>query len=525
MIFLPSQGPAEETLSKSDADSDDESVDFSPINDQVWYSSSHSALEVIPHNDVEIHSSTNRHVRKNYGSPLGEGINTKHVSGRKIDKTHTQFALSAGMMLGVRECVGGMTSLSDDDEQRKEPDPLEKQCIQVERIKIPAGAYFVTNEKSSLPYRYKFKAYAPSIFAKIRSLSGVDKQRFLHSICGNGAFIEFVSNAKSGQFFFYSHDGRYMIKTQTQEEKNFLWKILPMYYNHMKSNPYSFLTQFYGMYRVNIPDLGKSIHFVIMKSVFNTEKEIHKIWDLKGSTLGRRSERGDGVHKDLDFVDEGRKLRVGPEIKSSIMNQLTRDAEFLAKMQIMDYSMLLGVHLCNSAESGINQKIPSDESLILRSNTPARRKLRQMIASHGGKEGKLRTFIEGAKQYFGARGAAINIPQTTTGDASKSFHDAPVTNLVTASNITNFHSENGLNENSSSKSYSNRDDMGIVSGSGESAEIFFAGIIDILQFYNARKWGETIMKKAVGNSENEISCVSPEVYAERFVHFMESIIE
>jgi 1-phosphatidylinositol-4-phosphate 5-kinase len=60
-----------------------------------------------------------------------------------------------------------------------------------------------------------------------------------------------------------------MIKTQTQEEKNFLWQILPHYYNHLKNNPYSFITQFYGMYRVKIPDLGKSIHFVIMKSVFN----------------------------------------------------------------------------------------------------------------------------------------------------------------------------------------------------------------------------------------------------------------
>lgn len=263
------QDSVEEASQKSDNDSDKESVDFSPINDKVWYSSSHSALEVIPHNDVEMHFSTNRNNRKNYGSPLGDGISTRHVSGKKIDKSHTQFALSAGMMLGVRECVGGMTSLSDEDSETKEPMPLEKECKQVEKIKIPAGAYFVTNEKSSLPYRYNFKAYAPSIFSEIRTLAGVEKQRFLHSICGNGAFIEFVSNAKSGQFFFYSSDGRYMIKTQTQEEKNFLWEILPMYYTHMKNNPHSFLTHFYGMYRVNIPDLGKSIHFVIMKSVFN----------------------------------------------------------------------------------------------------------------------------------------------------------------------------------------------------------------------------------------------------------------
>lgn len=247
---------------------------------------------------------------------------------------------------------------------------------------------------------------------------------------------------------------------------------------------------------------------------------------MKGSTLGRRANRGDGVHKDLDFVDEGRKLRIGPEIKDRIMTQLARDTEFLVKMQIMDYSMLLGVHLCNSTESSIIDKTHADEStIILRSNTPARRKLRQMMISNGGKEGKLRTFIEGAKQYFGARGAALNISHTSTGYDSESCHDTRHTNLEMTSNITNDQSNDALKESSSFPSYSNRDDMGINSGSGDAAEIYFAGIIDILQFYNARKWGETIMKKAAGNSEDKISCVNPEAYAERFVAFMESIIE
>jgi hypothetical protein len=199
---------AEEELNLED-ESDDESVDFSPINEQVWYSSSHSALEVIPHNEVEMHTSINRASRKSYGSPVGHDINTRHVSGKKIDKKHTQFALSAGMMLGVRECVGGLSSLSEnDDGDCDELRTEEKEFTHVEKIKIPAGAYFISNEMSSLPYRYYFKAYAPTVFSNIRAMAGVDKQRFLHSICGNDAFIEFVSNAKSGQFFFYSHDGR-----------------------------------------------------------------------------------------------------------------------------------------------------------------------------------------------------------------------------------------------------------------------------------------------------------------------------
>jgi hypothetical protein len=74
-----------------------------------------------------------------------------------------------------------------------------EECARIEKVKIPPGAYFISSQFASLPYRYKFKAYAPHIFSRIREHAGVEKQRFLHSVCGNDAFIEFVSNAKSGQ--------------------------------------------------------------------------------------------------------------------------------------------------------------------------------------------------------------------------------------------------------------------------------------------------------------------------------------
>jgi hypothetical protein len=228
-------------------DSEEESIRFSPLNASLSYSATHSALEVVPTIDVEAHQNAiEAKQSKNYGSPVGDDINTRHVSGKKIDMKHTQFALSAGMMLGVRECVGGMNAIAQDADfdESKPRLTLEEECARSEKVKIPAGAYFISSQFASLPYRYKFKAYAPHIFSRIRQHAGVEKQRFLHSICGNDAFIEFISNAKSGQFFFYSHDGRYMIKTQTQEEKNFLSLILPHYYTHLKENPHSIVNNF-----------------------------------------------------------------------------------------------------------------------------------------------------------------------------------------------------------------------------------------------------------------------------------------
>jgi 1-phosphatidylinositol-4-phosphate 5-kinase len=473
-------------LEQADSGEDDEILTFKPLDSKFSYSATPKALEVVPTQYIEDgHTPSNdkKEVRfdKNNGLPVEKAINTRHVSGKKIDRKHAQYALSAGMMLGVRECVGGISDLAaadDADNEGKKPLTLEEECLRVEKFKIPAGAYFISSQMASLPYGYKFKAYAPEIFHRIRDMAGVEKQLFLHSICGSDAFIEFVSNAKSGQFFFYSHDGRYMIKTQTQEEKTFLRQILPDYYNHLKENPHSFLTHFYGMYRVKIPDLGKSVHFVIMKSVFNTELEIHKIWDLKGSTLGRRSNRGDSVHKDLDIMDEGRKICVGPKAKDAMMSTLKNDAAFLAKMHIMDYSLLLGVHLATS--SVMQEK----RSILARTNTPMRRK------TLFGDESVMQHFMNGAKAIFSH--SAETASQTTSIDTTSSYdedtddesdRDAPfdgdMNTTLSYLDVEKYHQEKPPNP------FTSREDFGIESKNGNDIkEVYFAGKYCILTTSN-----------------------------------------
>jgi len=47
------------------------------------------------------------------------------------------------------------------------------------------------------------------VFKAVRTLSGIDEAEYMLSIAGDFNYIEFIANSKSGQFFFYSHDGRY----------------------------------------------------------------------------------------------------------------------------------------------------------------------------------------------------------------------------------------------------------------------------------------------------------------------------
>ena len=129
---------------------------------------------------------------------------------------------------------------------------------------------------------------------------------------GNYNYVEFISNSKSGQFFFYSHDGRYLLKTQTKEENKFLLDILPEYYQYLHDNPHSLLCRILGMHRIEMYHLRRKVHFVVMTSVFDTPNKIERMYDLKGSLVGRNAsqedrDQGCGVWKDNDLLaDKGR---------------------------------------------------------------------------------------------------------------------------------------------------------------------------------------------------------------------------
>lgn len=144
-----------------------------------------------------------------------------------------------------------------------------------------------------------------------------------------------------------------MIKTQSPAESKFLRRILAHYYSHVMSYPHSYITRFFGMHRLKMPHLRRSVHFVVMQSVFASPegREVHEMFDLKGSSVGRSAsekERASGpsrcVYKDNDLVDSDTVIKLGPGRREAFLAQIAQDASFLQSMGIMDYSLLLGIH-------------------------------------------------------------------------------------------------------------------------------------------------------------------------------------
>ena len=180
----------------------------------------------------------------------------------------------------------------------------------------------------------------------------LDPADYLMSLTSKYILSELGSPGKSGSFFYFSRDYKYIIKTIHHAEHKLLRKILREYYAHIERNPNTLISQFYGLHRVKIP-YGRKIHFVVMNNLFPPHRDIHQTFDLKGSTIGRDFREEDlqknprATLKDLNWLRRNYHFEFGPRKKSLFIEQMKRDVALLQKLKIMDYSMLVGIHDLN----------------------------------------------------------------------------------------------------------------------------------------------------------------------------------
>lgn len=106
------------------------------------------------------------------------------------------------------------------------------------------------------------------------------------------------------------------------------------------------ICHFFGLYTI-IPQQGSAMHFVAMENILpRPEVPVSKIFDLKGSTAGRKASEADKlgkgpvILKDLDFDVP---FLLGPTKLMLLFEQLKRDTAFLENCAIMDYSLLVGI--------------------------------------------------------------------------------------------------------------------------------------------------------------------------------------
>ncbi|XP_047446961.1 phosphatidylinositol 4-phosphate 5-kinase type-1 beta [Mugil cephalus] len=265
------------------------------------------------------------------------------TSREKTYKKTTSSALKGAIQLGIGYTVGNLTSKPDRD-------VLMQDFYVVESVFLPSEGSNLTPAHHYPDFR--FKTYAPLAFRYFRDLFGIKPDDYLYSLV-NEPLIELTNPGASGSLFYLTSDDEFIIKTVQHKEAKFLQRLLPGYYMNLNQNPRTLLPKFYGLYCIQSG--GINIRLVVMNNVLPRSVKMHYKYDLKGSTYKRRASRKERekacpTYKDLDFQDmheEG--LHFDAETYANLMKTLQRDCRVLESFKIMDYSLLLGVHVLDQS--------------------------------------------------------------------------------------------------------------------------------------------------------------------------------
>ncbi|KAI9345645.1 hypothetical protein BDR26DRAFT_856386 [Obelidium mucronatum] len=410
--------------------------------------------------------------------------------GTPIKEGHVNYMLMYDMLTGIRISVG-----------RCAAKPMRE--LTPEDFTAAHKLAFDVNGNELTPksgYDFKFKDYAPWIFRLIREAFRVDVTDYLTSLTGKYVLSELGSPGKSGSFFYFSQDYRFIIKTISFKEHKFLRKVLKNYFEHIKANPETLLSRILGLHRVKLPG-NKKIHFVVMGNVFPPNKDIHETYDLKGSLIGRMTSEEKAkttpgtVLKDLNWLNRQRKVFLGPIKRDIFVKQMEKDVAFLIAMNIMDYSLLIGVHdlvkgnTHNIRDSVLSVIEPSANDLNTHQVLNRRSTMISPIALK-----RKQTVIDADSIKQGAANAKMN---TEVLPPERSF-------CVFYKELGGFLSTNESNETM--------------------RDLYYIGIIDIFTEYSGTKKAEHFFKALV-NDRHKISAVHPKEYGERFLKFMKEGIQ
>ena len=264
------------------------------------------------------------------------------VVGTKVDMDHVNWVTAYDMLTGIRFTVSRTHAKIDRELTDGDFDARHKFSFDITGNELTPSA----------KYDFKFKDYAPWVFRHLRAKFKVDPADYLMSLTSKYILSELGSPGKSGSFFYFSRDYKYIIKTIHHAEHKVMRRILRDYYSHIEKNPNTLISQFFGLHRVKLP-YGRKTHFVVMNNLFPAHLDIHQIFDLKGSTIGRDFKEDDlennprATLKDLNWLRRDYHFEFGGDKKAWFTAQLKRDVTLLQKLKIMDYSLLVGIHDVN----------------------------------------------------------------------------------------------------------------------------------------------------------------------------------
>lgn len=333
------------------------------------------------------------------------GINIpamKRTKGYVVYIGHESWNTVLNMMIGMRLAIGRVHSepnrnVADYDFIMKEKFFIIPRTSKISNVKSNTPIQ-KTNDYRGFAKPVQFIDYNPMVFRKIREICDISPESYVRSVgpeqllgnmvLGNlSSMNELCSEGKSGAFFYYTTDGRFLIKTVKKKTATFFRSILNKYFNHIENNQNSLITRIYGLHalrfkkpilqpfnkiREEISSNGNSIlrkknkiykiFFIVMENIFHTPVEIHRRYDIKGSWIGRSTplilqEDKTIALKELDMKNNKEMLHINQQNQIDLLKQLEMDCRFFELYNIMDYSLLIGIHYVQDCSQNIRSLI------------------------------------------------------------------------------------------------------------------------------------------------------------------------
>ena len=210
------------------------------------------------------------------------------------------------------------------------------------------------NEKSYNTFSTNMIVYAPEVFEDLieqdQDMIELDVSLDLEK---NYEQIQKASGAdggRGGEFFFFSHDNRVIVKTLSKQDLIQFRGILKDYYTYFKSNKDSLIAKIYGIYTFERRDIkDQSTSILLMRNIAACPRQyVIRTYDLKGSTFDREvlknkpdTDSYKGTLKDLDFLKLEKKIFIEKKFKPILHTILEKDSEFFRNRKLIDYSLIV----------------------------------------------------------------------------------------------------------------------------------------------------------------------------------------
>ncbi|KAL1568558.1 1-phosphatidylinositol-3-phosphate 5-kinase [Salvia divinorum] len=228
------------------------------------------------------------------------------------------------------------------------------------------GAFLFADPKSSPHCRISFedgssitkmKFYVTCYFAKqfdaLRRRCCPDELDFVRSLSRCRRWR--TQGGKSNVYFAKSFDERFIIKQVTKTELESFNKFSSEYFKYLtdalSSGSPTCLSKILGIYQVAVkPSEGgkeTKMDLMVMENLF-FKRSISKIYDLKGSARSRYNPETTGANRvllDMNLVENLRTdpIFLGSKDKRKLERAVWNDTSFLAWVDVMDYSLVVGV--------------------------------------------------------------------------------------------------------------------------------------------------------------------------------------